>query len=163
MKQEGQACPIRPPAQDGLPHGSQSGRRSRSNNLWRSSPLGSAAWTSCPVLGSWVEWTRDGHIAQAWVGWRAGGAAGGHCSPEGERTGPHVSSGIQALSSEVSRLLLSPPWAWLQSARAATPNGWMVPSSFPEVTEGWDLHRGDMLLRSHDGPDLTQFHLLLVG
>lgn len=134
MEQQDPACPIRPPAQDGLPRGSQSGHRSRSNNLLRSSPLGSAAWTSCPVLDSWVEWTHDGHIAQAWMGPQAEGAERGYCSPEGEKREPGVNSGSKALPSEILPLL--PSWS-LRSAsviQMATPEGWVVPSSFLAVT-----------------------------
>lgn len=109
MTQQGHACPVQPPTRDGLPRGSQSGHRSRSNNLLRSFPLGSAAWTSCPVLDSWVEWTHDGYIAQAWVGPQAEGVERGDCSPEGEKREPGVNSGSQVLLSEILPLLLPSP------------------------------------------------------
>lgn len=85
-KQTHGACPGSPSCphlhrQNALPHGSQSGHRSRSNNLSRSSPPGLAAWTVCPCQGSWAGWTHDGRRAQVWAGPRAEGAEPGDCSP----------------------------------------------------------------------------------
>lgn len=51
-----------------LPRGSQSEHTSQNSSPLMSSPRDSAAWTSCPVLGSWAVWTRGGRIVQAWLG-----------------------------------------------------------------------------------------------
>lgn len=87
-----------------LPRESQSEHTSQNSNPLMSSLQDSAAWTSCPVLGSWAVWTHGGRIAQAWLGRQAEEAEGGHCSPKG-REGTQVSPAL-----EISDRLLSTNW-----------------------------------------------------